>query len=187
MLFIRKLMETYRTQSQNFMGIKLIHVWYIPTVWCFWGIINRSSMGIKLIHVWAQTIHGTGIFTYIYKIAMICITIQLTRPQSWTACLSHDLHRTSPVAFHCNSSQHLTQLDNNSAFTPYSAWRRIVARIDQPWAKKNIIPRSLDRRFALQNPSELMVRVVMLPLHIHVYIYTSPDKKNRMSRKLVML
>ena len=40
---------------------------------------------------------------------------------------------TEPVLQrNCNSSQQMTQLDNNSAFTPYSAWRRIVARIDQP-------------------------------------------------------
>ena len=50
MLFIRKPMETYRNQSQNFMGIKLIHVWYIPTVWGFWelstGVLWESSLSM---------------------------------------------------------------------------------------------------------------------------------------------
>ena len=80
MLFIRKPMETYRNQSQNFMGIKLIHVWYIPTVWCFWELSTGVFMEIKLIHVWAQTIHGTGIFTK--STADMQWKVQLTHPQA---------------------------------------------------------------------------------------------------------
>ena len=168
MLFIRKPMETYRNQSQNFMGIKPIHVWYIPTVWCFWklstGVLWESSLSMygPLANPWDDCI-----FTDIYKIdCWYAIIVQLTHPQlrnclsvSWSA------QNQSCGVKHC-VSHHNTW--HNSTFqlgvkTPYSAWRRIVARIDQPLV--------FGAKIRFTNPSELIVRVITLSLHIDI-IYT---------------
>ena len=154
MLFTRKPMETYRNQSQTFMGIKLIHVWYIPTVWCFWelstGVLWESSLSMDGPKQSMELVYlPTFTKSQWYAIQFSWHTLSLELLVCLMIC-------TEPVLWrNCNSSQQMTQLDNNSAFTPYSAWRRIVARIDQPLA-------FFDRRFALQIH---LVRGVMLSLH----------------------